>query len=351
MTSTSYSDSSRAVLRSVGGQDYRFTPTYLRGRDPITPATSPDIRPKEQQGRYPINSLWSNTTNGNVWILLNYNHDGGTNRENTARWVLITSGSSGPVTQIAGDDGIAVSPDNVTGIINLTGIVVASATHAKAVFFQKNAAVNTEELDVQVTAAIAASDITKVGLAAFNNSEFTVDANGFVSLVGGGAAVEQFTVDYQPISALPPTPTGIVTPDSGNVTVTGGNGVVTEQIGISPNNHTYKVHALRDFEVTGTSATLVTNFSFTANNVGLVTITLPATAAQGDKVQVNGKGTGGWKIAQPAGVIVHFGNVDTTLGAGGHLDSTSQYDSVVLQCVVANTEWERVDASGTISVT
>lgn len=248
MSGTSYTDSPRGVLRSVGGQDYRFAPTYLRSRDPITPATSPDIKPKEQQGHYPVSSFWTNTVNQNVWVLCGIIN-------NLAKWVLISSGGSGPITLVAGDDGVNVPPNNVTGVINLTGIVVNNATHAKAVFFQKNGAANTEELDVQVAAAIAASDVTKVGLAAFNNTEFTVDANGFVSLVGGGAALEQLTGDDA----------AAVVPTAGNINL----------LGVTVTNAThakpvfFKKNAVSTEELDVQVTTTSTSGAKSINNAGL----------------------------------------------------------------------------------
>lgn len=88
---TTHTDSYRNNLR-YQGQDYRFTPTYLRKRDPIAPQNkSPDIRPAEQQGYYPVNSLWTNTTNENVWLLVGISN-------NLANWVqLYPGGVSGLV--------------------------------------------------------------------------------------------------------------------------------------------------------------------------------------------------------------------------------------------------------------
>lgn len=93
-------------------------------------------------------------------------------------------GGGGSLSTLTGNDGVVVSP-NGSHNINLDGNVVANATHATAVFTESPSA-NTENIDIQVAAAIASTDITKVGLAAFNSADFTVDANGFVSSVGGG---------------------------------------------------------------------------------------------------------------------------------------------------------------------
>jgi hypothetical protein len=179
-------DSYRNALRHMG-QDYSFAPRYLRARDPHAPqSASNDIKPPEQQGYYPTGSFWTNTTNGNLWVLQKI-------ANNLANWILLSTGSSGPMLKITGDDNVVVVPDG-TGNVNLNGLVVANGTHAKAVFTESPSA-NTEKIDIQVSAAIASTDVTKVGLAAFNNTEFTVDGNGFVSLVGGGAAIEKVQGD------------------------------------------------------------------------------------------------------------------------------------------------------------
>lgn len=92
-------------------------------------------------------------------------------------------------------------------------------------------------------------------------------------------------------------------------------------------------------KVTGTSQTASVNNGYIADNAALVTITLPVVAAIGSTVEVAGLGEGGWRIAQNAGQIIHFGIVDTTTGAGGYLQSTERYDNLSLLCVTANTEW------------
>lgn len=102
--------------------------------------------------------------------------------------------------------------------------------------------------------------------------------------------------------------------------------------------------------VTTTAQTAAINNGYIANNAALVTITLPATFAVGTTVRVAGLGAGGWKIAQPAGDNIVFGNVGTTAGTAGYLASTNQYDAVELLCVVANTTWAVVSSQGNIGV-
>lgn len=104
-------------------------------------------------------------------------------------------------------------------------------------------------------------------------------------------------------------------------------------------------------EVTGTSQAMAVNNSYVANNAGLVTLTLPSTAAFGSRINVSGKGAGGWRIAQNAGQTIFFGTSTTTTGVTGRLDSTATRDTVALVCVTANNDWNILSSIGNITVT
>lgn len=102
-------------------------------------------------------------------------------------------------------------------------------------------------------------------------------------------------------------------------------------------------------EVTGTSQSMAVDNAYIANNGSQVVLTLPTTAAVGKIVRVVGKGAGGWKIAQNASEIIHFGSADTTTGTGGYLESAHRRDAVELVCVVADTEWNVISSQGNIT--
>lgn len=102
--------------------------------------------------------------------------------------------------------------------------------------------------------------------------------------------------------------------------------------------------------ITGTTQTASSNNGYVLNNAGLVTLTLPSTAAVGDVIEVVGKGTGLWKIAQVAGQTIHFGNTDTTTGVAGSLAATLRYDSLRLVCITANTDFVVVSSVGSITI-
>jgi hypothetical protein len=104
-------------------------------------------------------------------------------------------------------------------------------------------------------------------------------------------------------------------------------------------------------DVTGTSASAAINNGYLSDNAGLVTVTLPVTAAQFSVIRVAGFGAGGWKIAQNASQLIQFGSAAaTTTGTGGSLASTNRYDAVEIICVVANTTWLVLSSVGNITI-
>lgn len=79
-------------------------------------------------------------------------------------------------------------------------------------------------------------------------------------------------------------------------------------------------------------------------------VTLPATAALYSEIEIDGYTAGLWKLAQNSGQTIHFNSIDTTTGTGGYLEATNRYDSVLLRCVVTDTEWMVVRSQGTITI-
>ena len=132
----------------------------------------------------------------------------------------------GSITDLQGQDGITVPP-NGAGIIFVVGAVGAAGTTPFTT--TGNAGTSTETWTIQRTQAAAVSAANIVGLAAFNSAEFTVDANGFVSLAGGGLAVDSFAMQTG-TSPVVPTGAGLVT-FNGAVVANGTNPVRTDGTG------------------------------------------------------------------------------------------------------------------------
>jgi hypothetical protein len=94
--------------------------------------------------------------------------------------------------------------------------------------------------------------------------------------------------------------------------------------------------------VSGTSQALVANNGYVALNAALTTLTLPATAALGSVIGIQGYGAAGWVIDAGAGQTISGGDQSST--SGGSVTSQSGSDNAFLLCVVADTEW-RVTSS------
>lgn len=102
--------------------------------------------------------------------------------------------------------------------------------------------------------------------------------------------------------------------------------------------------------VTGTTQVASTNNGYIANNASQVVVTIPATCTVGDTFAVIGQGAGGWKIAQAASQVIHFGNRDSTTGTSGYLQSTLQYDNVHMICIATNTDFAVVSSVGNLTI-
>ncbi|MFI0477770.1 MAG: beta strand repeat-containing protein [Candidatus Rhabdochlamydia sp.] len=103
----------------------------------------------------------------------------------------------------------------IANILELLGEVVVAGTNP----FRSIGSGNTITYQVQTSQALAASDVTKIGLSNFNSAHFSVDANGFVSLTGGGQAIDSFSTDVS----------GPISPNAaGNVAFTGSTNVFSD---------------------------------------------------------------------------------------------------------------------------
>lgn len=98
-------------------------------------------------------------------------------------------------------------------------------------------------------------------------------------------------------------------------------------------------------EVTGTSQSAAINTKYITNNASLVTVTLPATAAVGDEIEISGSGAGMWRVAQQTGQTMVSGSYTGTTSTGV-LNATQRYDSCTFECITANTTWKVKNVNG-----
>jgi len=394
--------------------------------------TSSDIQ--SNLGQYPIGQLWVDTQNSSSWQLVGYSV---TNGVVSATWSLV-GGSSSDVNTLSGDTGVAVPtagniqiaggagvttaasgsvvtvsligghdaveqinvdastppgtnpviPDSL-GRITVTGDQVAAGTTTNVIRTDSLAA-NVYTIEIQRSQAVASSTIGDNGVSHFNSSHFTVDGNGFVSLSGGGQAIDSIGVD----SAIAPGTNPVLPDGAGLITVTGGqiaaastaNAIRTQSI--AANSYIVQVQRSKT-EVTSTVASngishfdnnyfsvdsngfvslkaidevvwnttstnianmVVQNGYFCISPGGALTLGLPATSVLGDLIEVVLAGATSFQITQSAGQQVVVGNQTTTAGVGGSITSTSQGDSIKLVCLTPNLKWYATSSIGNFTI-
>jgi len=138
------------------------------------------------------------------------------------------------------------------------------------------------------------------------------------------------------------------TPAAGTITSTGGT--ITVSLGAGTLNLEVASGGFAWTNVTSTSATMVKENAYQANNAGLVTLTMPSVASStfGDTIKIGGFGAGGWLIQCVATQLIHFGNVATS--AAGSIASTNRYDQLEIVCSSTTTEWFVRYAVGNLTI-
>lgn len=144
----------------------------------------------------------------------------------------------------------------------------------------------------------------------------TINAIGTPQITLGGPLT--FSGAYAFTGTLTNTTT-VTFPTSGTLTTTTDNGLFPFS------------------SVGGTTQAASVNSGYVINNAAQTTVTLPATAAVGQRVAVVGQGAAGWVLAANTGQTIKFLTQTTT--SGGNLTSPNQYDCVEVCCLVANTTW------------
>lgn len=185
------------------------------------------------------------------------------------------------------------------------------------------------------TILYASAADTVTGLATANSASLVT------SSAGVPAWSSSMTNGQVIIGSTGATPTAATLSSSGNISITNGAASIT--IGTSG-------FASFSWTTASINTSMAINTGYITLGAGVLTMTLPTTAAVGSVIRIAGQGAGGWSIAQSAGQTIHFGSSNTTTGAGGSLSSTNRYDSVELVCSVANLDFVVVSCIGNLTV-
>ena len=86
------------------------------------------------------------------------------------------------------------------------------------------------------------------------------------------------------------------------------------------------------------------------NGVGPIDMTLPVNFAIGDTITILGAAGNGWNIKQNGSQSIIVNATSTTVGAGGEIDSTANWNCITIEGVVANTTFQATNIVGTPNV-
>lgn len=329
----------------------------------------------------------SNAINANTAGLVKYDGSGTFSGETTTQYNVQVGAASNGLTSVAPSAtsgvplvsqgasadpafGTAVVAGGGTGAVTLTGIVTGNGTSAMtaSTVTQYGVLVGGASNAVSSTAVGSAGQVLQsAGAGAdpaystatypltttINQVLYSSAANTVTGLATANKAVMTTGATGVPVMTALATDGQLIIGSTAGApaaaTLTAGTGIGIANAGnsitISNTGATFTWN-----DVTGTTDDFVADNGYIANNAGLVTITLPATATVGDSFKITGLGAGGWKIAQNASQLIHMGSSVTTTGTGGSLASTNQYDSLEFVCVVTNTTYNVINSVGNITI-
>lgn len=141
---------------------------------------------------------------------------------------------------VDGTSGTGTNPvlPTALGLISTNGAVVAASTTPVRTI---STAPNVYQVQIQTSQAIASTDATKIGLCNFDSSHFSVDANGFVTLSGGGQAIDSFITNVA--GPVDPNGSGQILVNASATTFTDGTVANTLKTEVQSAAHTILIGA------------------------------------------------------------------------------------------------------------
>lgn len=307
-----------------------FPPVYYMPRPP----TTSDQMDRWTNRRYEISSFWiigknpvngipvASGTEGDLYYLCKYESNG------DATWCKFDIVPGGSGLDAIRDQVDAVVDVDASGYSDIDGVVVAN--NAITTPFETVKSTSTLNLQMKLSAAItgAPGDSNDAGISSYNDTQFVVDSDGYVSFVGG--------TDLPSIQTLSDDSDTARGPDAnGNVEISGGPGVT-----ITGDTNEIIVNSVIYTDQAGSTSVTSDSGSFATD---AVTLTLPASPAQGERVELIA--TNGVLTVQAAGTqVIHLGGDSSS--AGGTCTGSASGDALSLIYQSSTDDWWALSAVG-----
>lgn len=210
------------MSRNVVGVPYSNPTRYVGPGTNLIPVTKVARAPTTNDANYPVGQFWlvgdnpSTGTVGDLWYLCYF-------LAGAPQWCQVAIGAGAPGIDFLRDQVDAQAEPDASGNVDIDGVVVANAANPSGIPVESVAGTNKIDLQVQVAAARtgAPGDTNDAGLCSFDDTAFSVDADGYVTLVGGaGPAVDTINVDTNTGPGTDP-----VVPDGSGIITVAGNTV------------------------------------------------------------------------------------------------------------------------------
>lgn len=276
--------------------------------------------PTTNDKKYPIGTMWINTTTSVSYQLVTA----------PGIWTILGSAVGGDIQTLTADSGGALNPT--------LGNITIAGTAAKGIVSSGAGS----------TITITASDATTA------QKGVLVTASNAQAIAGTGT-----TQAVTPLALAnklgPQTLNGVLLGNGTTLALSSVAVGLTGQVltGVTGDAPMFaSIPTLNIVNVTAATQAMAVGTSYVANAAAsTVVFTLPATAAQGDRMEIVGNGPGGWQINQNASQSIKLATQSSVTGVAGFVASTSRYDSVELYCVVAgaSTIWNIKSSSGSLT--
>lgn len=258
---------------------------------------------------------------------------------------------SAPLTTTASGNTLTVESDGTIAVTYTTDSGVATPSAGNINVFGATG--------IQVTGAgdtITIGPDGNLALSYYGNTGIATPALNVIEILGVGtlsvaASGNTLTISQDGTVATTYTcDSGSATPSSGNLNIVGDTGLSTSGSGSTVTVSGHSAGVYEWVNVTGTSDSMEAGKGYMANNAGLVTLTLPSTAAQGTVTRVAGVGAGGWIIDQGSGQSINYLGTSTTV-TSGTLAGDEVNACIELLCIVADTTWLALSSTGNFTIT